>query len=555
VATDENIFVAVGYNYSGPYFKAVVLISYNGREWSTVDHTLIEDGGNYHVTWVGDRFIIGKGLHSYSYTEQSNIESVGRRYVTFVVDAIAWNGETLIIVGTRYGDVGDSIAISTDKGANWVYSSYRGEPNPSDVIWTGEEWVMVGSAGIHHSSNGLDWEQRSTGHCSCVASNVDRRYHFVIPPTMMVRAEPETIDSPAARWSHYGTTWTRASHHPPLSGPIRWIQFVHNHWFISGDGFIQYSADGKVFKSVPGIDGVTLLPKVTYSESARLWIMYNVDPTRPILWTADIKDFNSATFGPTMNNTMNNTTTTPVASVEHIAWGDGMCSGVANDGTEILYSSNGGLNWFQGDFQGDDVTDAKMVKVAHDGDDWVGISGGTDGRVYYSTDGISYNGYALNDNSIDDIRDIHWNGKQWLLLAYVNGTGLVMVTGRGGGRMASGWDLATWGEDPNSPIISETATIQWIDPLWVLSGVSTSVGSYDGLTWFGMGTSILNSTVMDTNDGLVGVSTDPSTDFDDFQTDSVDFVTTSGISAKVHVTSFQSQKIVSENSQWGYGSE
>ncbi|MEW8627026.1 MAG: hypothetical protein AB2551_14830 [Candidatus Thiodiazotropha sp.] len=167
-------FIAVGGNTRQPL---LVASSVDGLEWITLDTNIDSIFPLEDVVWDGSQFIaVGckKVIGSEDGVEW-NLRLDGE-LDTDCYKGVEWTGEQFVAVG---GNIKPHISISAD-GMSWSHvdttslypSSAHGiqpqafgiEPQPQQVVWTGDQLVAVGSEGlVITSSDGISWTVQDSG--------------------------------------------------------------------------------------------------------------------------------------------------------------------------------------------------------------------------------------------------------------------------------------------------------------------------------------------------------------------------------------------------------
>lgn len=185
VATDGDIFVAVGYPSGGAGSETVMYSTDGGVSWQVADSGgAILDFQSICVAWNGTYWLAGGQISSSTpgsfdilikSTDGKNWESVstflGGQYDT--ITSLAWNG-SMWLMGCGFTS-GACVYYSTD-GANWTNSAsaqavfWNG--SVKGLAWNGTVWIAAGSGynddlqrqvTMAYSSDGINWTESTSG--------------------------------------------------------------------------------------------------------------------------------------------------------------------------------------------------------------------------------------------------------------------------------------------------------------------------------------------------------------------------------------------------------
>lgn len=205
VASDGDLFVAVGYPSGGAGSETIMYSINNGVSWDVADSGgAILDYQTNCVAWNGSYWLAGAQVFQpasgpsalfdilVKSTDGKNWQSVntflGHRYD--VIRSLAWNG-SIWLMGCGF-ESGECIFYSTD-GENWTNSAsaqdvfWNGSVN--GLAWNGSVWIAVGSGynedlerevTVAYSSDGINWTESTSG-SSYITSNGNGVHSALVP--------------------------------------------------------------------------------------------------------------------------------------------------------------------------------------------------------------------------------------------------------------------------------------------------------------------------------------------------------------------------------------
>lgn len=163
-------FVAVGSNQNQ---RILIMTSSDGRNWilqNLEQQNLDVEGKLYDIIWTGSQFVaVGEGRlppHGLVLTSPDGFTWTKHEMEASRLRAIAYNGNQYVMIGKDglYGNI--HIYKSLD-GIHWnrkIPQIFHEYAELGDIIWTGTEFIAIGSEGVILSSpNGEQWVQENSG--------------------------------------------------------------------------------------------------------------------------------------------------------------------------------------------------------------------------------------------------------------------------------------------------------------------------------------------------------------------------------------------------------
>ncbi|MEJ2619466.1 MAG: hypothetical protein P8163_04240 [Candidatus Thiodiazotropha sp.] len=401
-------FVAVGGTYSQ---TGLVATSPDGIAW-TVQNTGITTPF-YDVAWDGNQMIAvgeqGTIARSMDGINWSQVQVSANGLELFY--GIEWTGERFVAVGM---DGTGGITLISPNGTQWseasvpsVSGSFAGIGAwPTDVVWTGNLAVAVGTNGlILSSSDGRIWEVQDSGTTDNFARVIWTGSRFI---AMGI--------SPLIYTSEDGATWTphdSTSDVVPLFGAA---------W--TGSRVITVGAAGVMLSSNDGL---------TWQRDS-----YSVTDMRlnDVAWNGD--RYVAVGYGGVILTSDDGTVWTKQefeanSELRRIIWTGNQFLAVGNSGT--IVSSSDGVNWSAHQI-GQDVF-MKLNDIAWSGTQFVAV--GDHDSILTSHDGVSWTVVSYDETAIlNSIQSVVWSGDEF-----------VAVGGRGfsGARLITSADGVTWTEE------------------------------------------------------------------------------------------------------------
>ncbi len=236
VAWNGDEVMAVGSSYSWDRLEdsSAILVSADRVGWRDLSRP---GQGLTDVHWSGERWVAvgyyGVVEASVDGREWESLQPVPDPAVTW--RAAASSPTRLVAVGVRHS-VEPFVAVMEQDGA-WLYPTVSGAGSLEDVLWTGTQFVAVGSGVasgttgmVGWSADGLAWAFTPTG-SALVELAFDGRRLVAVGPAGTVL------------WSDDGRSWATAQTGTP-------IRFEEVTW--AGDRFVAVAAAGGPWESADG---------------------------------------------------------------------------------------------------------------------------------------------------------------------------------------------------------------------------------------------------------------------------------------------------------------
>ncbi|MES9939587.1 MAG: immunoglobulin-like domain-containing protein [Candidatus Thiodiazotropha sp. 6PLUC1] len=364
VIWDGNQLIAVSTGGS-------IYSSRDGVEWSHQEP--LETSSYYAIEWTGERYIAG-GTKDYN-----------RGLISTSVDGISWNHIDTTLEVNRLMDLQQPLVMGI-------------QPQPSDIVWTGNQVVVVGTEGlILTSPDGLSWTKQDAGTTGWFSS-------VTWTGTQLVAINYGDND---VYTSEDGVSWA-PQHADSSSGIIKSI------W--SGSEIVAVGYLGVVASSTDGIS----------------WRKYN-DPnsllldSNDVVWngTKYVAVGNSGRIVSSCNGIdwMNEDSATDL-DLNRVIWADEGFFAVGEGG--VIISSPDGSNWtvvepgVPIEYGIEDLYD-----IAWSGSRFVAI--GIGGRIVTSENGVDWSEVDRGDFYVNYIKGIVWTGTEFVTVGSRNPSGISPV--------------------------------------------------------------------------------------------------------------------------------
>lgn len=444
--------------WSGTKFVAVgdagtILKSTDGISWSTA---VLENSPQLNgITWSGTQFVaVGDGIFwspdGVSWT--SKTPSYTRQLA-----AITWTGTKFVAV-SKGNVLKAADTLTSADGINWAVQGTAIESDLNAVSSSPSQVVMVGSAGIYSSPDGITWTQRQTSD----------RYLDVTWTGAQFVAVGGAINS-IIMTSPDGITWTSKSSFSPVPnnnfGAISTVNW-------SGTQLLAVSRGGA------GMGGMIIT-----SPDGETWTLRSQGTEydlRAVTWTGDQYVAVGAGYKPG-EIAWGAAYTSPDGKVWTsrsipnrdallgIARAPGMLVTVGEFGN-ILNSTDGGNTWNSAT---SGVTD-HLYDVTWTGSQYVAVGGGTGAGpslVVTSPDGINWTPRTLPVEVNFPLQSVAWSGSR-------------LVVGGWNGKMLTSPDGISWTLHSTTLPYEIFTHIVWTGSQFVAVGKAGSIQtSADGITW------------------------------------------------------------------------
>jgi hypothetical protein len=507
--------------------------SYDGINWTGLGATTFTEGG-YGVAWNGRIWIaVGGGTNSIAYSYDGILwVGLGTSILSTGVGA-AWNGVMWVAMGTN------GIVYSYD-GINWIGSGTTVFSGGRKLAWNGNMWLAGGSGvnSLAYSYNGINWiglgnVLGSSVVCMATAFNSARPHQITFPASMMVATGSGTN---TLAYSADGVSWT-GSGLGVFSTQGNGVASNGSMWVVTGSGtntlaystkdietpYIYLPFENGLSKDVMGNSTTVLTGSISYIPGVRGSSAVNFVNTvggtgsnyLKIPWTGSTSFsisfwFNAQTINGIQQDIFTNTSGNLCFYINssgnlgfYIPTG-GAGSGTNATVTSYTISTN---TWYNvtGIFQAyglcslyvNNTMVGSSTNIGGLGtgimDMWMG-SWQTSSPFNGFIDDIRIYNYAITMNPKITWRGlgtsvfsaqgkgVAWNGSMWV------------AVGGGTNSIAYSYDGITW-MGLGTSVLTQGNGVAWNGAMWVAVGNGTNSIAYssNGTTWTGLGTSLFST--------------------------------------------------------------
>jgi len=509
-----------------------IAYSYDGINWIGLGASIFSSYGA-GCAWNGRVWVaagIGTNSIAYSY-DGIQWTGLGNSITTNGI-GVAWNG-TMFVIGCAVSPLTNSLAYSYD-GITWVgLGSTVFTSNVRNIAWNGAIWIAVGEGTntLAYSYNGINWIGMGTGYSPGIGMGISfnsaRPHRITFPAPLMVAAGSGTN---TLAYSVDGITWT-GSGSSIFMTQGNGVASNGAMWVATGSGantlaysttdietpYIHLPFENGLYKDVMGNSNVSLVGSVSYVAGARGSTAVNLSNPGASgvnyllgAWTGSSSFtvsfwFNMRSYanGQAVMFSSNqgslliiiyNTSLSIYSNaavrissgaqpstntwyyLTYIHQTNGLCSLYLNNVFVGSYTNSGGLATSSGNFALATYDVATITPFNGYIDDF---------RIYnYAitmNPRITWRGLGTSIFSTQG-KNIAWNGSMWV------------AVGNGTNSIAYSYDGITW-MGLGTSVLTLGNGIAWSGSMWIAvgSGTNSIAYSYDGLRWTGIGTSIFTS--------------------------------------------------------------
>ena len=482
-AAYQDIFATVGYavDWDGTKWVAAgqeppLLYSYNGDVWN-IPNTSV-DFKCFTVVWNGTMWIAGgdSGILLYSYDGFNWFQVVLPAPMTNIYTA-AWNGSMWLVGGDQNtyiyysynGQLWDNINITTPP-ANIIYG----------ITWDGNKWIAVGnSTDIYYSYDTFTWlttPSNSNSPIYGVGWNANIGSIYIQQPTICLGYSDinNTIS-----YSIDGIKYVGLGHERNTLFQTGYASAWNgNMWVAVGQDTttIAYSYDGIKWKLVIGSDSYISIGYAVVWTGLN-WVVGGRPNINNLYYSPD--GINWLPSSPSLSFQWRGLAT----DVKTILGGRQSTTVAVGVSGIIYYSQDDGINWIQAN----NSLPFDLSCVHWNGTTW--LAGGSSSDLYFSFEGINWNGPINTGATTNEIHSIFWNGVVWVFVGDYNLSSssyqIYYTTALDG---QTGWTPATINVLGSPPIYFRT--VIWNGVKWIAGGhnpfspISYILTSHDGITWY-----------------------------------------------------------------------
>jgi sugar lactone lactonase YvrE len=302
-----------------------------------------------------------------------------------------------VSMGNDAGNTNSYLNVSTDNGANWRQTKTFNDPNCKGLCWDGKRWLVMyyqyPTCAVITSSTGFNWTPITT--TGLTTFGYAHRIIWTGTYYIAVGAPSSgALNAPIVR-SLDGITWTTTLGSFATDGTGvregrgiayngRMLVATGSH--ISNNFIIQYSLDHG-YTWTPAIHPIVGVTGRCVATNGRVWV---VGYDGGIVYSYDGITFvaaNSATYS---------------GYCFDIAWSGSVFVAVGQDSVASIKYSYDGINWSPTDF----VTTLAFKGIGWNGTFFTTAVASTNGRYYFSRDGIEWTDQISANSSILAVRTI-----------------------------------------------------------------------------------------------------------------------------------------------------
>jgi hypothetical protein len=443
--------------------------SRDGVDWSPQEP--LDTSAYYAIEWTGERYIAG-GLADYNRgLISTSVDGISWNHIdtslqvnrlmdfqpSFVMGIqplprdIVWTGNQVVVVGT------EGLILTSPDGLSWTKQDAGTTGAFSSVTWTGTQLVAInyGDNDVYTSEDGVSWTSQHTDSISGIIKSTWTGSEIIAVGYLgLVASSTDGIS-----WRHYSDPNSLSLH----SNDVAW----------SGSKYVAVGYEGRIVSSCNGIDWVN-------EDSAT-----DLDLNR-VIWASErffaVGDGGVITSSPDGANWTIRKTGVPISQgrevLNDIAWSGSRFVAVG-EGGKIVTSENG-TEWTEVDRS--DNYRHYLKGIVWTGSKFVAVGSSNPGDVspvISSTDGLEWsdNPVTIQGESAfqGDFIDISFNGEQFVALPDTNDT-----------HIYTSYDGLSWSSQTGvarDGISEPLRHTLWTGSKYLGVGRGIIASSDDGITW------------------------------------------------------------------------
>jgi hypothetical protein len=458
----------------------VITVSSDGSIYSSIDgvewsHQQPLDVASYQaIVWTGERYIAGGSKDYNRGLISTSLDGVSWDHIDItlqVSDSLAdtqpvprdiiWTGDQVVVVGS------EGLILTSPDGINWTQQDAGITDEFSSVTWTGTILVAfnLGDNSIYTSDDGISWAQQSPG------SSLGAIKSTWTGSTIVAVGYYGLIAS-----SNDGISWR--TNEDPSSVNLDAQDVTWN-----GAIYVAVGTDGAIVSSSNGIDWVTEDSPIDLTLNRVIWAdqhFYAVGEGGVIISSQDGTSWTILKQGVPISE--------GIEDLYDIAWSGSRFVAVGIGGK--IVTSEYGIEWLELDRSANYRNYLKSIVWT--GTEFVAVGSSNPANVspvISSTDGLDWidNSVTINGEGTfqESLTDISYNGEQFVALPDIRNTTYIYTSNDG-----VSWNSHEHGitRDSFSEPLLHT---HWIGSKYLGVGRGVIASSDDGITW------VVESTITD----------------------------------------------------------